>query len=734
MMQATAPYDLPTDTTPIPLAAEMYARLGFSVVPVYGLIGNRCLCGTDCAPNEGKHPIGDNWTKRATSDIDAVRDLFRGHTGNIGLMLGKDLVALDIDEYAGGLEGLAELGSMPPTLTSRSGSGNGQHRIFAYGPGQDPREVTNRKVAKGVDVKTRGGQIVVAPSMHKSGGRYVWSVVMHPAELPDALYDRIRKPRTVAPVIPLHSTTTNADALRRRVTAYVQRYDRSIQGSGGSDVTFNVARSLHAWIAKGLPEHEAWSLFLEYNATKCDPAWSDRELKHKWEDARKADKLPVIEDREPPAMYGGPPPGAPPSTDPAEPTESAGPTWKQRLVWQATASGKQKIAQHHENAIVVLRYHPEWQGRIRLNVHAQRVTVTDPPWHDSDSHGAAAGTNEWTDADSARLSSWLKREVFQLDLGVGDIDRAVAVVAESDTYHPFRDYLRSLQWDSVPRLTRWLTTYLGAESTPYTELVGRWWLTAAVARTFQPGCKVDNVLILEGAQGIKKSSALRTLAGTEYFTDTPIDIGSKDAYLSLQGRIVVELAELDSLKRADADKAKTFFSSPIDVYRPPYARRNVSVPRGCVFAGTVNHASYLQDDTGNRRYWPVRCTSVDLEALAADRDQLWAEAVSMYEDGAKWWPDSAEEAAACHEEQAPRAESDVWEGPIDTFLVGKTDTSIGELLAGPLKMVVTDWTRADQMRVARILAQRGWERYRAPSSHGNRPWRYRLLSTSKSQR
>lgn len=106
----------------------------------------------------------------------------------------------------------------------------------------------------------------------------------------------------------------------------------------------------------------------------------------------------------------------------------------------------------------------------------------------------------------------------------------------------------------------------------------------------------------------------------------------------------------------------------------------------------------------------------------------------MYEDGAKWWPDSAEEAAACHEEQAPRAESDVWEGPIDTFLVGKTDTSIGELLAGPLKMVVTDWTRADQMRVARILAQRGWERYRAPSSHGNRPWRYRLLSTSKSQR
>ena len=373
----------------------------------------------------------------------------------------------------------------------------------------------------------------------------------------------------------------------------------------------------------------------------------------------------------------------------------------------------------------MLKYHPAWQGRVKLDVHAQRVTVTDPPWHESNRPAVADQIREWTDADSVRLSSWIRREVFALDLTVSDVDRAVGVAAEADTYHPFRDYLDGLVWDQTPRLSSWLTTYLGVEPTDYSALVGRWWMVAAVARTYDPGCKVDNVLILEGAQGIKKSAALRTLASPRWFTDTPIDIGSKDAYLALQGRVIVELAELDSLKRADADRAKTFFSSPVDVYRPPYARRNISVPRGCVFAGTVNHAQYLQDDTGNRRYWPVRCSRVDLEALGLDRSQLWAEAVWLYREGFRWWPDSPAEAMLCEVEQAPRGESDAWEDIVSRWVDGHPDTSTADILGGPLKIETGKWSKADQQRVGRVLVGLGLERYRRRDGE-SLTWRYRV--------
>ena len=216
------------------------------------------------------------------------------------------------------------------------------------------------------------------------------------------------------------------------------------------------------------------------------------------------------------------------------------------------------------------------------------------------------------------------------------------LLPERCAMHPVRDYLTALVWDGISRLDSWLITYLDAEDTPLIRAIGSRWMISAVARIMQPGAKVDHMLILEGPQGGKKSSALKTLAGAEWFTDELAEIGSKDAAQQMRGIWIIEIAELDAISRAEVSRIKAFLTRTTDRYRPPYERYVVEVPRQCVFAGSVNPETYLRDETGNRRFWPVRCGSIDIDALRHDRDQLWAEAVARYRQGAIWWLDEPE--------------------------------------------------------------------------------------------
>lgn len=188
--------------------------------------------------------------------------------------------------------------------------------------------------------------------------------------------------------------------------------------------------------------------------------------------------------------------------------------------------------------------------------------------------------------------------------------------------------------------------------------------------------------------------------------------------------MIIEIAELDSLARSEIASIKAFISRTSDRFRPPFGKRFVELPRQCVFAGTVNHSEYLRDKTGERRFWPVLCGRIDVEALARDRDQLWAEARYRYLSGEKWWLDTSDLVDTVAEEQAARYQGDPWEEIIAPWLTARTSTSVSELLSKCVHKRQAQWAQRDKSRIARRLRALGWERYR--ERQANRlEWRYR---------
>lgn len=329
-----------------------------------------------------------------------------------------------------------------------------------------------------------------------------------------------------------------------------------------------------------------------------------------------------------------------------------------------------------------------------------------------------SGEVEWngravTDEDYVDVRLMIEAAGYQPDKS--DIPPAVARLAQDRTYHPVRDYLDALKWDGKPRLNHWLRDMLGAPNHPLMEVFGAKFMTGAVARVYDPGCQMDNMIVLEGAQGLGKTTAVGALFGRDYMTSGVSDFGSKEAAIAIQGRWVVEIAELAALNRSDIRDAKKFISETIDRYRPVHGRNTISRPRRCVFVGTTNEHQYLKDGTGNRRYWPVPCTRIDVDGIKAARDQLWAEAVARFRGNELWWITDQSELDLAQAAQADRVEEDVWASPIDQWLAAPNQSCTSfvltsEILLEALHVPVDKQNKALEMRVAEHLSKRGWAR------------------------
>lgn len=307
------------------------------------------------------------------------------------------------------------------------------------------------------------------------------------------------------------------------------------------------------------------------------------------------------------------------------------------------------------NIIIAMREAPELKGLMRFNEFALQEEFTrSPPWRE------APPGSTWTEEDDTACAAWLQGKglCFRGNRGVAD---CAAVVARDSTYHPVRDYLKPLQWDHVPRLDTFLETYFGATGDKrYLRAVGSRFMISAIARAFRAGCQVDSVLVLEGEQGAGKTEAVRTLAlRSEWCAGDLPDLRDKDARLQLLGRWLVEISELKAIKESETEAQKSYLTQRHDTFRPPYARRAAQFPRQCVFIATTNEDEYLRDPTGNRRFWPVRCGRIDIDALARERDQLWAEAAHRFNAGEQWHLTPQEERLASIEQQERVYESEL---------------------------------------------------------------------------
>ena len=306
-------------------------------------------------------------------------------------------------------------------------------------------------------------------------------------------------------------------------------------------------------------------------------------------------------------------------------------------------------------------------------------------------------------------------------VGKDTMHQAIDVRAYECRFNPVRDYLDGLKWDGAERLTGLFPVYFGAERSLYTERVGLMFLISMVARIFAPGCKADHMPIIEGPQGSLKSTACRILGGA-WFSDHLPDVGGgKDISQHLRGKWLIEVAEMHAMSKADATLLKAFITRATERYRPSFGRKEVIEERQCIFIGTTNREVYLRDETGGRRFWPIKAGRINIDALMHDRDQLFAEAVKSYRAGITWWPEKDFERLHIMPEQAERYEADAWEEAISSFLESKTRVTIGEVAREAVRIDTSRIGTADQRRIAAALDQLGWTRAKKDWK-GNRWW------------
>lgn len=428
--------------------------------------------------------------------------------------------------------------------------------------------------------------------------------------------------------------------------------------------------------------------------------------------------------------------------------------WELLLKWIYTKD-KRVLQSCDFNVIHLLSYLPEWRHVIRFNEVTKDVILVGGPLlpHQKKPEQVTVGIKSWMQSNK------------DISLNTKDTMTSISHVAQSNAFDPVSDYLNVVQprWDLKPRANTFLEVYVGAQTsidegeneegkkeaakdiTPYIQLVGRRWLIGTVARGLNPGCKMDNVLILEGDQGIKKSTLLAILGG-EWFADSQINITDKDSKMLAARSWIVEMPELSALRANETESQKAFFSSRVDKFRPPYGYAIQEFPRRCVFVGSTNDDQYMHDITGNRRYWPVRCDGVKPKLVKRDRDQIWAEAVTIYKAGGKnchrcqealdgedrcpehrWWFSAAENKTLLEDVNKARLKSDFADAIVDFVLRFSKERrpksfTTNQIALDGLK-IPADRVVAHQGSIGRALRVLGFEKKRV-KEHGVLSWKH----------
>ncbi len=645
--------------TPLDIALEYIGR-GWAVVPV---------------PFKSKRPAGDAWQNLRVTEADA-RQWFNGQAQNVGVLMGAvsgDLADIDLD--------CAEATAVAPfflpvTRTFGRASKRCSHWLYktelaAIEDVATIKFTDTQKPAKVIlEIRIGGGgkaaQTVFPGSVHPSSEAIEWEDRREVATIEGAELKRICGRLAACALI---------------ACTYPQQGGRH---EGAIIVAGFLCRC--GFVAPDI------KLFVDALAgVTCQPPDKRRDMVRAAADTaeaffagRNTFGLPKMKE-----VFG-------------EPVTKKCVEWLGYRAEARGANGERKAEARAADAFVrgdagqILKGHP---ANIRHAVQALGVSLRLNQFSvQTDVAGLNGHGPELNDAGAVRLRL-LIHEVYGFLPTQELFEQVLVDMAHANRFHPVREYLDGLKWDGTPRLVTWLSYYLGADELEYVKTVGKAFFIALVARIFRPGCKQDYMLILEGPQGALKSMACEVIAGNWFSDNLPDVRDSKDISQHLQGKWLIEVGELSALGKAETTTLKAFITRRTERYRPSYGRREVIQPRQCVFIGTKNAECYLKDATGGRRFWPVKAGSINIETLAADRDQLFAEAVHLFKAGEKWWPDKDFEAKHIKPKQDARYVADPWQEKIAAYVENLSQVTVWMIAKNALLIETARISMRDSYRI-----------------------------------
>lgn len=570
-----------------------------------------------------KEPQFKGWQDSCTTDPEEIKAIWsRNPQYNIAIATGSKshgLVVVDIDNHdADGAESLREWeaknGKLPLTATVITGS-KGVH--YYYRTDQDLRGRTN--VLPGVDIRAEGNLIIAPPSVHPNGNEYEWDLGADIEDVGIAEADE-----TVLKLV--QGDEKKSKDKRFELPDIIRNGDRN-------DTLLKYACSLQS---KGADDFSIRAAVIAANQEKCEVPVPDEEVDTIIKSALRYDK----------GSHG---------ID---------------LIKTHTKNGM-VIKQCAENVLRVLENDPKLKGQIFFDEFSYTAMWLAPlPWT------TRAKSGEWTDKFDSELKSYLDVN-YNLTKESAYYD-GFNQLLNRHPIHPVAGWLQTLKWDGKPHIDHLAQDYIGAENTDYAKAVLKLFMLGAVNRVFEPGCKFDYVLVFVGEQGKGKTMFLNMLAHNDEWYDGNFSTLEGDkAAEKLRGKWILEMAELLAVKRQkDVEGFKAFVTATQDSYRAPYERRTQNRKRMCVFAATTNDESFMTDQTGNRRYLPIRINvnkpkkrmDHDPEEAAAEIEQAWAEAYHIYktEHPALTMPTGMEREVL--EVQARYMQEEPWIGMIQEYL------------------------------------------------------------------
>ena len=727
--------------------ADLYRQSGFVPLATYVVLGwtdnGRPICSchraADC-PNAGKHPIGaykdiDTPDKGYMQVWNAVREAqTKGLSVNLALRTGpmSGMFVVDLDRKEG-VDGIDIFGRWLAannlaaenliTLQAKSGGG-GHHYVFRHPAGIElaPKN-SGAEFGRGIDIKTGGQPFHVYPSNHKNGGRYQWLNWGTPlGEAPSAIVRAAQKKQTTVADVGGEYTPSLVE---------VREYADELAGKRGKQTAKQVGLNMQQGlagqaIAKEGGGHDAFRDIAFYLTKRWPTADADTLCSYFAESIQaRLDELQNSNTSYADVLRGF-------QSAQGKIKETAK-SWIGKLALSEQGTPLATEA----NFYLYFTNHPAWAGALAYNERRNRpFYVRKPPLDNK----AEAGVVDFS-RDRSLLALWFQN-VARMSGSIRERELSAALISASYTsaFDPMVHAMMQLRgtWDGVPRLETALQRVAGAPDTEWVRLVFPLWVKSLVARLLCPGAKVDTMLILEGRQGLKKSTFFSSLLPDPlYFSDSLSRVKHDQETIRLihSGPAIFELGELSGMRKQEVEDVKAFLSAYQDDLRPLYESPR-TVLRRCVFVGTTNRDDYLRDETGGRRFWPVTVTrEINIGLVLAERMQWFAEAIARLDAGETWWLENGPASALAQEEQDARYEEDTWHPSIAGWLADRVESEGGEvahstaqmiaMLDSPragrhvtvaqvaehcLKIETKNLRGAEGQRITRILRRLGWER------------------------